>query len=1153
MRTLIQYHILPIVVGISVWPNTVSAQIFGDSPLPAVRERIDRNGVDVVRGAFLAAEPGISIGPPGPAGLSHRRYSNGVTTTLGTIEYVGGDYIVTLGGRADRFVPAAGGGFVSTEGRGATLAVSSGMYTYTSADGVRAAFTTNSGYTYSFYNGELARLTSVTYPDGTRHQYHIRVQIFCANEYENGSCTVPLTYIGRLLSITTNTGYQLKFTYANNSTRVESANYEDWGRVVSVVAINNSVEYCDVAASTCSLTNNWPTLQYGAGGGVTNPLGRVSTVTATMVKRPGASAPNIVATYAGGKVGTLVNEGVSYSYSYADSGTTRTTTITDSLGGEEVYVGDTSTFLIASYRRKIAPGVYSTTRYFHDANGRVTHVVSPEGVVVSDAPAAGYVKYSYDARGNVTETQQVAKAGSVLADIVTSAAYPSTCANLVTCNKPISTTDARGAQTDYTYDSAHGGVLTITAPPAVAGDVRPQVRYGYALHVPYHYGPAGLGGDAPVYKLTSISACRTSGSCAGMADESRQMIVYGAGSPSAGGNLLPLVVTRSSGDGVLTVTTTAAYDNIGNVLTVDGPLPGSADTVRYRWDAARQLVGAVGPDPDGAGVLKHRAQRFGYNPDGQVTDTEVGWVDSQSDGDWAGFTGLQKLTSTYDANARKVKEVLIGAGAPQQAVEYSYDAVGRLDCTALRMNENMLGAAPAPACGMGAWGSHGADRLTKNYYDSAGRLTAVQVALGTTPGLEYARRIGYTPNGLVASLVDGEGNRTDYGHDGHDRLVTTRFPVAVQGADTSSATDYEQLSHDANGNITQRRLRDGVTIGFNYDALNRPVQKSFSNGEPTALFTYDLQGRLLTAAQGAGSIGMAYDGLGRNISTASYFGTTAFQYDAAGRRTRLTWPDGFYVTYDYLVTGEVTAIRENGAASGAGVLATFGYDNAGRRTSLARGNGVTTGYSYDAASRLAGLSHDPAGTAQDVVTTFTYNPASQIATSTRSNDLYAWTAHYNLSRSYTANGLNQYVLAGTVAPTYDARGNLTSAGGAVYGYTAENTLKSLAGIAALSYDPLGRLIGVGAATVSRFDYDGAMVIAEHDGSNLLTRRFVHGPGVDEPLVWYEGSGTTDRRWLLADERGSVVAVTDGAGVATAVNSYDEYGISGPANQGRPLS
>jgi hypothetical protein len=40
----------------------------------------------------------------------------------------------------------------------------------------------------------------------------------------------------------------------------------------------------------------------------------------------------------------------------------------------------------------------------------------------------------------------------------------------------------------------------------------------------------------------------------------------------------------------------------------------------------------------------------------------------------------------------------------------------------------------------------------------------------------------------------------------------------------------------------------------------------------------------------------------------------------------------------------------------------------------------------------------------------------------------------------------------------------------------------------------------------------------------VLRRYVHGPGLDEPLVWYEGSGTTDRRHLFADERGSIVAV-----------------------------
>ena len=55
-------------------------------------------------------------------------------------------------------------------------------------------------------------------------------------------------------------------------------------------------------------------------------------------------------------------------------------------------------------------------------------------------------------------------------------------------------------------------------------------------------------------------------------------------------------------------------------------------------------------------------------------------------------------------------------------------------------------------------------------------------------------------------------------------------------------------------------------------------------------------------------------------------------YDLAGRRTRLTWPDSFYVDYDHLVTGEVSAVRENGATSGVGVLATYAYDDLGRRT-----------------------------------------------------------------------------------------------------------------------------------------------------------------------------------------------------------------------------
>jgi RHS repeat-associated protein len=66
----------------------------------------------------------------------------------------------------------------------------------------------------------------------------------------------------------------------------------------------------------------------------------------------------------------------------------------------------------------------------------------------------------------------------------------------------------------------------------------------------------------------------------------------------------------------------------------------------------------------------------------------------------------------------------------------------------------------------------------------------------------------------------------------------------------------------------------------------------------------------------------------------------------------------------------------------------------------------------------------------------------------------------------------------------------------------------------------------------------------------VARRYVFGPGADEPLVWYEGSGTGDRRFLHADERGSIVAVSNGAGTVTNVNTYDEYGTPGTGNAGR---
>jgi RHS repeat-associated protein len=175
----------------------------------------------------------------------------------------------------------------------------------------------------------------------------------------------------------------------------------------------------------------------------------------------------------------------------------------------------------------------------------------------------------------------------------------------------------------------------------------------------------------------------------------------------------------------------------------------------------------------------------------------------------------------------------------------------------------------------------------------------------------------------------------------------------------------------------------------------------------------------------------------------------------------------------------------------------------------------------------------------------TYNPASQLVGITRTNatDLYAWTGHYNINRAYGTNGLNQLTSSGATALGYDGRGNLTSSGSNLYSYTSENRLATAPGGTSLTYDPTGRLSRVvQGANDTKFEHLGPRLVIERNGAGTILRRYVHGPGDDEPVVWYEGAGLSTRRFLHTDERGSVIAVSNAAGTSIATNKYDEYGI-----------
>lgn len=603
-------------------------------------------------------------------------------------------------------------------------------------------------------------------------------------------------------------------------------------------------------------------------------------------------------------------------------------------------------------------------------------------------------------------------------------------------------------------------------------------------------------------------------------------------------------------------------------------------TSATRYDLAHRVTGTIAPDPNVGAAPNYLAVRNTYDAAGRLVTVEQGalaaWQsEAIAPANWSGFTVHQRVDTLYDGLDRKIKETVSSGGTPYQITQYSYDAVGRLQCTAVRMNPAAFGSLPASACDHGAAGSYGADRITRNYYDDAGQLVQVRKGVGTSLEQAYVGYT-YTGNGKQEYVVDANGNKARLVYDGHDRQSQWQFPSATTPG-TVNTNDREEYGYDDNGNRTSLRKRDGRTFTYTYDALNRMTAKIVPDAcvagyactnVPASMtrdvyYSYDARG-LQTAARfdsasGTDAVTSGYDGFGRLTSSTTSMGgvsrTLIYHYDGNGNRTRVTHPDASYFEYfrDGLDRIYYTAVN------GTTVLFHPQFDAAGRQSTLYRlrhsdGNwGMPTSLGYDGVSRLASLSDAFTSSGYNVTSSFSYNPASQITSRSRSNTAYSHAGYVASNLSYAVNGLNQYSAVAGANYGYDSNGNLTADGNFAYIYDAENRLVVTSAGANLVYDPLGRLYQTsgGAAGVTQFLYDGDQLTAEYSPSGAMLRRYVHGDGEDDPLVWYEGAGTGSPRYLYADHQGSVTAVTDSSGNVLHVNTYDEYGT--PSDPNHPYS
>jgi YD repeat-containing protein len=534
----------------------------------------DPNGLDVLSRLPTRAMASLAIGDPENGGLIYSRFLNNkgyATTNHSAIINTRYDLIVVVGGLAKEFYrPSLAEARVE------------GYQFWQSVDKSQAVFTLPDGTRYEFfdYDGDNTGayiLRYARYPNGVVINYSYELVT------TNNVVTISRYH---LRSINNNLGYQIRINWSGAT-------------ISDVVALNNSIEYCATVGERCDPSAAaWQKLSFGGNCPLVPPYG---------ICQRTENLNGLVTTYnySSNDITSIVSPtGRTISYTYDIPGSGDVTSITSELGfwSYDYDSNSTRSFNPAGGERRYVYGNHSrtyvgefidelgrSTRFEEDSEGRLIRVVYPEG---NDE------QYTYDSRGNITEVRR-SSASSPTEQIVYSAVYDAACLNPLSCNKPLSYTDAQGNVTEYTYN-AFGQVLTETGPAPMPGGVRPQTRNVYELRYAW-YRQDGSGAitqaPSPVSVLVESSRCVTQPSCAGTADEIRTIMTYQEGSPTSASNLLPIAITTRTGDGALVSTTTTTYDINGDPLTVDGPLPGPGDTTRYVYDAMRRRVGIIDPNP----------------------------------------------------------------------------------------------------------------------------------------------------------------------------------------------------------------------------------------------------------------------------------------------------------------------------------------------------------------------------------------------------------------------------------------------------------------------------------------------------------------------------------------------------------------------------
>lgn len=467
---------------------------------------------------------------------------------------------------------------------------------------------------------------------------------------------------------------------------------------------------------------------------------------------------------------------------------------------------------------------------------------------------------------------------------------------------------------------------------------------------------------------------------------------------------------------------------------------------------------------------------------------------------------------------------------------------------------------------------------TQSLYDAQDRPVRRTLADGSV------YELAYDLDGHLVRNTDPNGNTLTFGVDGLGRRTALNVaPGAGIVGTTRQSWQYDglgrlRLALDEGGTAG---AGDDVTIGFAYDSLDRVLEEQQNNLAVSSRWSGDGD-RLALVYPNGRTLAIQRDGAGQLDRITEQPGggapVTLADYDFAGPDRLLLRRSGNGVAWTMLNDARSAADGYDGAGQlvrsrhltvGGQLVAGFAYGH--NRAGVPRyedklhdpANGEM--YPYDSLGRMVDYRRGRLNAAGDGLTAPSTNAMPR--QTWRLDGVGNWA---ETSRSVAGalqlelrehSAIHALTKAGATALKYDANGNLVDDGTRLYSWDGLNRLRRVARksngaeLALYGYDAVGRraskIVSNSAALdgVFRYYLDGAHEIEERNGAGQLTRQYVYGADLDEPVLLdadLDGdglaTGAADRR-LYHHQNGqlSVFALTDGAGKAVEGYQYDPYG------------